>query len=216
MKGIKRLVFNKWFLYSLAFAGLLVLVSNWRISFFSQAYLYDDVEKVPYNKVCLVLGTSEYLSQGGKNPYFSYRIDAAVELYENNKIDYIIVSGDNGTKHYNEPLKMKKALMKRGVSEKKIYLDYAGFRTLDSVVRAKEIFGQTKITIVSQKFHNQRAVYIAHKKGIEAIGYNAQDVGKRAGFKTRVREVFARVKVMLDLHLLNKQPHFLGEKIYIP
>ncbi|MCT4612275.1 MAG: YdcF family protein [Clostridia bacterium] len=177
-------------------------------------YLYSDIEKIPSNDVGMVLGTSKY-TIGGLNLYFKKRMDAAEMLYKRGKIRYIIVSGDNAHMSYNEPITMQKELMERGIPEDKIYLDYAGFRTLDSVVRAKEIFGQSKITIISQKFHNERAVYIARRRGIEAIGYNAGKIIGINSVKTNVREYFAKVAMFLDIYLLNKQPKFLGEKIVI-
>ena len=101
------------------------------------------------------------------------------------------------------------------IPEDKIILDYAGFRTLDSVVRAKEIFGQNSITIISQPFHNERAIYLANNYGIEAIGYNAQDVEYwKKKLKIHGREYLARVKMFIDL-CTGKQPKFLGEKIVI-
>ena len=103
------------------------------------------------------------LKNGNNNLYFDYRILAAVELYKAGKIKYILISGDNRKKDYNEPEEMKKALIQKGVPAKFIYLDYAGFRTLDSVVRAKEVFGQNQLTIISQRFHNERAIYLAEK-----------------------------------------------------
>lgn len=178
------------------------------------ASLYSDTKSIPYNKVGLLLGTSPTLKNGSNNLYFDYRIDAAVKLYNARKIKYILISGDNRKEHYNEPEEMKKALMTQGIPPTAIYLDYAGFRTLDSVVRAKEIFGQDKLTIISQPFHNERAIYLAEKNGIDAIGFNAKDVAIYAGMKTQIRELFARVKVFIDLSL-GKQPHFWGDKIKI-
>lgn len=110
---------------------------------------------------------------------------------------------------------MQAALLERGVPESAITLDYAGFRTLDSVVRSKAVFGQQKITIISQKFHNQRALFIANRRGVTAVGYNAKDVSFRLGIKIRLREYLARCKAILDIIILNKQPKFLGEKITI-
>ena len=130
------------------------------------------------------------------------------------KIKYIIVSGDNSTKEYNEPFNMQKDLIEKGVNSEDIFLDYAGFRTLDSVIRSKEIFGQKNITIISQKFHNERAIFIAKSKDIQAVGFNAKDVSLKYGLKTRLREYLARVKMVMDI-ALNKQPKFLGEKIII-
>jgi len=106
-------------------------------------------------------------------------------------------------------------LIAAGIPNKKIILDYAGFRTLDSVVRGKEVFGQEKFTIVSQAFHNQRAIYIARSKGIEAIAFNTDDEAGKLAFKVQLREVAARMLVVFDM-ITSKQPHFLGEKIKIP
>lgn len=177
--------------------------------------LYSNINEVPTNKTALLLGTAKKLSNGRLNYYYKHRIDAAVALFKAGKIKNIIVSGDNGSIYYDEPTTMQKDLIARGIPKEKIFLDYAGFRTLDSVVRSKAIFGQEKITIVSQKFHNERAIYIAKSKGIEAIGYNAKNVNKHAGKKTRIREYFARVKMQIDL-LFGKAPKFLGEQIDIP
>ncbi|MDR1985203.1 MAG: YdcF family protein [Prevotellaceae bacterium] len=180
----------------------------------SKNFVFDDADKIPHNKVGLLLGTSKYVRSGQINQYFANRIAAAVNLYNAQKIDFIVVSGDNSAKNYNESLDMKNELMKYGIPEEKIFLDYAGFRTYDSVIRMNKIFGQSSFTIISQEFHNHRAVYIARHIGINAIGFNAKDVDAYGGFKTKVREKFARVKVFFDLWT-NKSPKFLGEKIEI-
>ena len=176
--------------------------------------VYNSTNNIPYNKVGLLLGTSKFLQNGQLNLYYKYRINAAVSLFQSGKIDFILVSGDNSTKYYDEPSTIKKDLIKMGIPAKRIYLDYAGFRTLDSVIRCKEIFGQKSITIISQQFHNERAIYIAKQKDINAVGYNAQDVSIRYGLKTQLREKLARVKMIIDL-VFNKKPKFLGEKIEI-
>lgn len=191
-----------------------LIVCNRTIKKHTSAQIYSEVITIPQNNVGLLLGTSPKLKNGNNNLYFDYRILAAIELYKAGKIKYILISGDNRREDYNEPEEMKKALMQKGISEKSIYLDYAGFRTLDSVVRAKEVFGQNRLTIISQRFHNERAIYLAEKNGINAIGYNAKDVNAYSGLKTNIRELFARVKMFIDL-ATDKQPHFLGEKIII-
>ena len=176
---------------------------------------YDDINKLPHNKVGLLLGTSPLDKQGNTNYYFIYRIDAAEELIKSGKIDYILVSGDNSSVGYDEPTWMRDSLVGRGVPEDRIVLDFAGLRTLDSVVRAKEVFGQDSITIISQLFHNERALYLADYNGINAIAYNAKDVTLwHKWLKIHSREYLARVKMMIDL-AINKQPHFLGEKVEI-
>lgn len=194
--------------------GGLVFLSNKIITDNAKALTTDQLELLPGYATGLLLGTSKNLARGGINPYFEYRMQAALDLYKSGKIQNIIVSGDNGTIDYNEPQTMKDVLVERGIPEDKIYLDYAGFRTLDSVVRAKEIFGQNEIIIISQKFHNERAVFIAKHYGINAFGYNAKDINPRAGRKTNLREYFARVKVFIDM-VLNTKPKFLGEKVVI-
>ena len=175
---------------------------------------YNSVRIIPSNKVCLVLGTSKYVARGYLNKYYTYRLDAAEQLYKGGKVKFILVSGDNGSKNYDEPTNMKNDLVARGIPSNKIFIDYAGFRTLDSVVRAKKIFGQNSITIVSQQFHNERAIFIAKRNGINAIGFNAQSVSKRYGLKTMLREKLARVKVLIDV-AIGKRPKFLGEPIEI-
>lgn len=174
----------------------------------------DKIENVPFKKVGLLLGTNKNYSNGNPNKYFYNRIDAAVELYKAGKIKYIIASGDNSIEGYNEPEEMKQELIVRGIPEENIFLDFAGFRTLDSVVRANEIFSQDDIIVISQKFHNQRAIYIADEYGIDAFGFNAQDVNSGSISKTQIREYFARLKVFLDI-LRHTEPKFLGEKIQI-
>ena len=180
----------------------------------SKNYLYNDLIEVPCKKVGLVLGTTKFLKNGQINLYYQYRIDAAVALYQTGKISYIVVSGDNSRKTYDEPTQMKADLVLNGVPEEVIFLDYAGFRTWDSVIRIKEIFSQDDFTIISQRFHNERAVYLAKKYGLNAVAFNAKDVSKYYGFKTNFREKLARVKVFVDL-LTNKKSRFLGEKIEI-
>lgn len=190
-----------------------VIFSNRNVIDFSSEYIYSKVIKAPYNDVGLVLGTSKYAYNKGLNPYFKFRMDAAYALYKNGKIKHIVVSGDNHVKGYNEPQQMKDYLVKLGVDPADITMDYAGFRTLDSVVRIKEIFGQTKVTIVSQQFHNERAIYLARKNGIEAIGYNA----KMPWYSKRMklREYLAKFKAVLDIYVLKTQPKFLGDKVEI-
>jgi SanA protein len=176
---------------------------------------YSNVSLIPHRRVGLVLGCPKREYGGWSNPYFENRIAAAAELYHNRKVDYLVVSGDNHVQGYDEPTDMKNALVEKGVPADRVYLDYAGFRTLDSVIRVKEIFGQDRVTIISQEFHNQRAIFLANHCWIDAIGFNAPEVGLRYGLKTEGREQFAKVKAMLDIYVFHKQPHFLGPKITV-
>ncbi len=194
--------------------GISIVVADYLIVSNSKNSLYESVEMIPYKKVGLVLGTSKKAANGYINQYFKYRIDATVKLYKAKKIKYILISADNSRKGYNETEDMKNALVARGIPESRIFMDFAGFRTLDSVVRAKEVFGQSSFTVISQKFHNERAVYLASLEGMDVIGFNAKDVTAYYGIKTQAREKLARVKVFVD-YLTGKEPKFLGKKIKI-
>jgi SanA protein len=162
--------------------------------------------------VALVLGTSHRVVGGGPNPYFRKRIETAAALYKLGKIDHFILSGDNRTMFYNEPWEMRKALIAEGVPEDAITLDYAGLRTLDSVVRSKKIFGQNKITIITQPFHSYRALFISNFYHIDAVAMVTEEPGFDESVKLRVREYFARTKAVLDLYVFNTSPRFLGPK----
>ena len=181
----------------------------------SRGCLFDEAAALPKTHVGLVFGTSDRVN-GLENLYFRYRIDAAETLWKAGKLDALIVSGDNSSKYYNEPGKMKQALIERGIPAGRIVCDYAGLRTLDSVVRAKEIFGLDSIVFISQRFQNERAIYLAQANGMHAIGFNARNVATHAGLKTQLREIGARVRMWLDVHLLGTRPRFLGRKIPLP
>jgi len=194
--------------------GVIVFWANYKISAFSKPFLYTSADSLPDCKTAVLLGTSKYMANGSRNYFFYNRIMAAEDLFKSGKIKVIIISGDNSLSYYNEPEDMKKELVKAGIPDSVIYLDYAGFRTFDSMIRAKEIFGQTKFIVVSQKFHNERAIFIARRYDMEVFGFNAEDVSSASGLKTKIREWFARVKVFIDVYT-NKQPKFLGDKVII-
>ncbi|MCX7783094.1 MAG: YdcF family protein [Meiothermus sp.] len=198
----------------LVVSGLLLFGINTWVERSSQPWLFADADQIPHNRVGLVLGTGPTTVRGRPNPYFVGRIQAAARLYQAGKVDYLLVSGDNSSPYYDEPSAMREALIAQGVPKERIYRDYAGFRTLDSVVRAREVFGEQRFTVISQLFHNQRAVFIARQRGLEAIGYNAPDAPEGFNSNTRFREPLARVQMVLDL-LLNKQPKYLGAPIRI-
>ncbi len=193
---------------------LAIFILNFHINRSTRPFIYQDVRTIPAKKAGVLLGTSKFARKGKINEYWKYRIEAALSLYKAGKIRCMIISGDNSNRYYDEPTVMKKELVQAGIPDSVIYLDYAGFRTFDSMIRAFKIFGQNNFTVISQEFQNQRAVYIARHNGIDAIGFNAREVSAYYGFKTQVREKLARVKVYIDL-LFDKQPKFLGEKIPI-
>lgn len=177
---------------------------------------YSDIDAIPARRVGLVLGCSRFVADGRRNSFFDNRIAAAAALMRAGKIRYLIVSGDHHVQGYDEPRDMKDSLIQAGVPADRIYCDYAGFRTMDSIVRAKEIFGQTAITVISQEFHNQRAIFIARNRGVDAIAFNAPEVDAYGSFKTKCRESVARANMLLDLFVFHRGPKFLGEKISIP
>ena len=197
----------------LAMVVVVWAVNGWVIRS-TKAQIYTDINDVPHRKIGLLLGTSKHGKHGWINLYYKYRIDAAVALYKAGKIEYILVSGDNRHQYYNEPETMLADLIAAGIPKECIVLDYAGFRTLDSILRCREVFGEDNITIISQPFHNARALFIANHKDVHAIAFNAQDVTANMGFKTQFREKLARVKMLLDL-CFNKGPEFYGPRVKI-
>ena len=155
----------KWLLI-LAFLGLLsIFLLDLYMGYTAKEKIYTDVSKVPHRKAALLLGTAKYVAKGKKNYFYVYRIRAAVALWKAGKVGAILVSGDNGSKYYNETIRMEKDLIKAGVPKKYIATDYAGFRTLDSIVRAEALFDLKEYIIVSQRFHLERALFIARAKG---------------------------------------------------
>ena len=191
------------------------IVANIAVATVSKNCCYSSVETIPHRRVGLVLGTSKSLKNGTPNLYFKYRIEAAAALYHSGKINKILVSGDNSVKSYDEPSDMRDALMALGVPGSAIHLDYAGFSTFDSMVRAKKVFGLKKLTVISQRWHNERAIYIAQKNGMDVIGFNAKDVQlRKISVKNRIREFLARTKMAFDI-FFGKEPHFLGDPIEI-
>lgn len=186
--------------------------ANAQIEQNAEGKTYDAVEKVQHFKSALLLGTSKYTKGGALNLYYTKRIKATASLYKEGKLDYIIISGDNSTKSYDEPTDMKRDLVAAGIDSNKIYLDYAGFRTFDSMVRCKEIFSQDSVLVISQQFHNERAIYIGEQVGMYVRGFNAADVSVSYGKWTMLREAFARVKVLVDF-AVGTESKFLGEKV---
>ncbi|MBL7851243.1 MAG: YdcF family protein [Cyclobacteriaceae bacterium] len=193
-------------------AVLGLAVANWWVIRSTSSSIYSDYEAIPSNPVGLVLGTSSRRTDGSPNPFFYNRMEAAARLYHMGKIGHIIVSGDNRSRFYNEPMEMKRALVKLGVPDSAITLDYAGLRTLDSVVRSKEIFGQDHITIITQPFHSYRAVFISRYYEMDAVALVANEPADEPAVSVYVREYFARAKAILDLYVLKTGPRHLGEK----
>ncbi|MEZ4686973.1 MAG: ElyC/SanA/YdcF family protein [Bacteroidia bacterium] len=202
----------RFLLFSPLLGLLLIFFSHTYVEKSTAALLHDEISQLPDVDVGLVLGTSAKNAWGNTNIFFKYRMDAAAALYKAGKVKHLLLSGDNHSRSYNEPEAMRRALMARGLPAHAVTLDFAGFRTFDSVVRADKVFGQKQFIVISQPFHNSRAVFIARQKGLQAWGFNAQKVAAKISPKTCIREYFARVKAVLDVHVLGTEPRFLGKR----
>lgn len=174
-----------------------------------------ELDELPETDVALVLGTAKFAATGRPNLFYMPRLEAAAELYLKGKVRGIVVSGDNATRSYNEPQKMKKDLIALGVPHEHITCDYAGLRTLDSVVRMARVFGFERYTVVSQPFHVKRALYIAHAHGHDAVGYGARGAPRGYGSKVRFRETLARLAALIDVYILGRGPRFLGDPVEV-
>lgn len=194
---------------------ILVLMGDHFVEHAAKGRLSDDLADVPERPVALVLGCAPILSNGRPNRYFTTRMKMAADLFHAGKCHYLLVSGDNGQSGYDEPTSMRDTLVSLGVPESAIVRDYAGFDTLDSVLRAREVFSQVSLLVVSQRFHNERAICIGQHHGMDLYGVNAVDVSGPLGVKVRFREKLARVKTLLDLHLWKSRPKFLGPLLSI-
>jgi SanA protein len=172
--------------------------------------IFRAVDQMPLNQVALVLGTGKTTRKGNPNLHFTQRINAAVELYRSGKVQHLLVSGDNHIASYDEPTDMVNALVAKGIPANAVTRDNAGFRTLDSVVRANSVFGLKKFTIVTEEFHCRRALWIAQQHGLDAAAFAAPDLSARWSLRVKAREALARVLCGLDLYVLNRRPHFPG------
>ena len=184
------------------------------ISLRTQPYIYDEVQSLPHRQVGVVLGTSKYYRTGVINQYYLYRIQGAINAYNSGKVKYLLLSGDNAQQSYNEPSTMRRDLIAAGIPSSDIVLDYAGFRTLDSIVRTRKVFDTNDFIIITQRFHCERALFIALHMGIQAQCFAVPS--PKNMLSVRSREIFARLGALTDLYLLKREPRFLGPLIPIP
>ena len=199
----------------LALLYLWVLHNNNEIEQKASSLIYHNVNKIPAKKAALVLGTSKYFKGGEINYYYKYRIDSAVKLFKAGKVKAIVVSGDNGSKNYDEPTTMHDDLVAQGIPSRYISIDYAGFRTLDSIIRAEAIFSLKDYIIVSQQFHLERAIYLAQAKGQKVTGFVAKDFKNTVwAKKMKYRELLARAKAFFDVQV-GVEPKFYGKKVEV-
>ncbi len=179
--------------------------------------VFGDLHSVPNNDVGLVLGTSEFSGpERSRNPHFTRRIAAAAELFQAGKVRSLLLSGNCDGAGYDEPGAMAAALVARGVPAEALLRDGAGFRTLDSVVRARRVFGQRRLTIVTDRFHTFRAVFLARQAGIDAVAFPSTEVPVSHSLKTRAREYLADVCACLDVYLWHTAPRVPGGAVVVP
>lgn len=191
---------RKYIFFALLVLILITAFCNLYINISANRHLYNNLNSLPVNEYGLVLGTNKYLSKGGINKYFVARILAVSDLYKASKINKVLVSGYKESVYYNEPLQIKKMLLKLGIPDSVIILDTAGFRTIQSVKNLNKMIANKNITIISQKFHNQRAVYLAIKSGRKAIGYNVSDARSFDDIITYIREIFAKTLAFFEVN----------------
>ncbi|RLR17388.1 outer membrane permeability protein SanA [Sodalis-like symbiont of Bactericera trigonica] len=210
---LKRLIFTL-----LIIAGVLVLTAlglDCWISLKTAPFIYDDLTALPHRQVGVVLGTAKYHhSTGVINQYYLYRIQGALNAYNSGKVNYLLLSGDNALQSYNEPVTMRRDLIAQGMPAADIVLDFAGFRTLDSIIRTRKVFDTNDFTIITQRFHCQRALFIALNMGIQAQCYAVPS--PKNMLSVRLREIVARLGALSDLYLMKREPRFLGPLIPIP
>ena len=175
----------------------------------------SSLARLPPNEVGLVLGCAPTLSSGRTNEFFRNRLRAAAELFRHGKVSFLLVSGDNHAADYDEPTAMKNALCALGVPADRIICDYAGFSTFDSIVRANKVFGLSHFTLITQREHALRAVFIARHQGLDVVAFPADDVPRNAGLRTHFRESIARVAAVLSVTVIPRMPRFLGPPIKI-
>jgi SanA protein len=195
---------------------LFVAATNFVVLRAGRGRTFFKIDEVPARDVAIVLGTSAKLRGGWKNPFFESRMNAAAELWRAHKVRHFVLSGDNSHRDYNEPSTMRRALVSRGVPASAVTLDYAGFRTLDTMARAQKVFGQRSVILVTDDFHLPRSLYLADAYGLEAVGFGGQPVPFRWSAKTRTREIVSRVKAWLDVWVLHTKPKFFGPPVAVP
>jgi len=211
MKQIKR--FQKPIVAISLFVIIWVIIANVVISKKSKGYIYEDVTNVPHCYVAIVLG-AKVSPNGIPSDYLQDRLDMAIKLYRNKKVNRFLLSGDHGHTTYDEVNGMKSYLIRQGIHTTDIFLDHAGFDTYSTMTRAKKVFQVNDAIIVTQEFHLPRAVYLARSKGIQAYGVIA-DKRVYVALKTlKIREILARVKAFTEVSI-NKKPKFLGDEIPI-
>ena len=177
-----------------------ILYTNIKISHTTKKHIYTDIASTPHYTYAMVFGTPNLSRSGGENHFFTYRMEAVMELYSAQKIDTLILSGDHQGEEYSEIREMKQYLVNKGIPESIIKTDPEGFDTYQSVKNVSEMAGGQPFLMISQKFQLRRALFIAQHHGIYSQGFATKNVTKYFGFLTSVREHFARLTMWKDLY----------------
>lgn len=209
---LKRIFYG--FMIVICLGAFTALALDRWISWKTAPSIYDELQDLPDRQVAVVLGTSRYYRNGEINQYYKYRIQGALNAYNSGKVRYLLLSGDNAQQSYNEPLTMRKDLIAAGVPARDIVMDYAGFRTLDSIVRTRKVFDTNDFIIITQRFHCERALFIAQHMGIQAQCYAVPS--PKNILSVRLREFAARLGAIADLYIFKREPRFLGPMVQIP
>lgn len=210
MKKIKKFILPAIILCLIGLA--VVLVTNSNVTAKTEKEIFTELKDVPKTKVVIIFGAG--ISGDQPSRYLKDRLDAGILLYKSNKVDKILLSGDNGRNEYDELTVMKLYCQKNGVDTTKIYIDYAGFDSYSTMYRAKHIFKVDTAILVSQKYHLNRCIYLGDQLGIESFGYSA-DRGIYPGYNYySFREKLSVTKSVLDI-IRNRKPIYLGKPVDI-
>lgn len=193
-------------------AAALLLVTNLWVLGQTGERIEHKLAQCPAEQVGIVFGTSHWTRSGRRNPYFEARMSASASLLRLGRVEHLLLSGDNRTLSYNEPIAMWRDLRGREVPEAAMTLDYAGFSTFDTLARAREVFGVERALLITQGWHLPRALFIAESMGIEAQGCAVVEHDAKGQWRLAAREWVARLAMLGDLYLWKREPHFLGPR----
>jgi SanA protein len=196
----------------LLLAGAGILAANLWVVNKTRGQIESDLLLCAAEPVGLVFGTSYWTRGGGRNPHYAARLEAASRLLRLHRVRHLLLSGDNRTRFYNEPVTMWRDLRAANVPDARMTLDYAGFSTFDTLIRAREVFDVDRALLITQGWHLPRALYIADALGIEARGCAIPTQPVAGTWRLEIREWLARVGMLGDLYLWHRQPHFLGPR----
>jgi len=213
-RRLKKMLIILFVILIIGVLGIILFYSiNSYVDKYAADFCYDELDKIPQADAIIVLGAFVHDEQPSQT--LKERLDNALELYVAGKAGKIILSGDHGTKEYDEVNIMKDYMLEKGVPREDLFLDHAGFNTYDSMYRAKEVFCVNTLLISTQQFHINRAVYIARKLKIDAYGYPSNRWINYYNRQYGLREKFAKIKAFIDVDILKRSPKYLGEPIPI-